>query len=327
MVADFPTEGITASPVLTSSDRWYRTLTENIADAVVWVRDGEVVWASPSLTSTIGWTPEMWRGSRLAEFTHPDDRDDITAAWAGLVDGETAMHRFRVKSPDGHYHWVEGHARRFVNGDGHKEGFIETLRPIDSVIEAEQDLERRAKLDPLTGLLNRSEIMQRLNATKDHPRRTGGGMAVLFCDVDHLKPINDSFGHQVGDEVLKHVARRIQESVRTDDLAARVGGDEFVVLLTGIGGLEDAVAAAEKIRSAVSESIFVARRDLHPSLSIGIALVTPGANASDLLRNADAAMYCAKHAREQGLPLASADYALSDAPSDRALHVHDRATH
>lgn len=322
-----------------ASDEWLRSLTQSIPDAVVWVRDGLVVWASPALSSTLGWPPDTWMGTPYREFTHPDDLDEVTSTWQQLQDDRTVLHRYRVKSPDGRYHWVEGHAHCYVDGDGHRDGVIETLRPIDTIVKAEQELERRAKLDPLTGLLNRAEMMHRLTAAQGHPRRSGEGMAVLFCDIDRLKPINDMFGHQAGDELIRIVAHRIQTSVRTGDLASRVGGDEFLILLTGISGLDDAVAAAEKIRSAVGDAIAIDGHTVRPSLSIGIALVAPGADMADLVRQADSAMYSAKRGHKDGIrvaPMAPGDLqeaarqsaredAGRDSLEDRAVHVHGRS--
>ncbi len=327
MMEQSPGEGrdTTSAPAM-PPDHWFRHLPECIADAVVWVRDGVVAWASPALASTIGWAPATWLGSPYATFTHPEDRDEVTATWDQLDDDGSALHRFRVRSPDGRYHWVEGHAHCYVDGDGHRDGIIETLRPIDSIVKAEQDLERRAKLDPLTGLLNRAELMQRLEAARGHPRRTGEGMAVLFCDIDRLKPINDTFGHEAGDELIRIVAHRIQTSVRTGDLAARVGGDEFLVLLTGISGLEDAVAAAEKIRSGVGAPISIDGHSVHPSLSIGIAIVDPDVDISDLVRNADSAMYAAKRGHDDGIRVATPHRGGSNTLHERALHVHGWST-
>jgi len=151
-----------ATAPLTPTDHWFRHLPDSMADAVVWVRDGVVEWASPALSSTLGWPPDTWQGSPYVEYAHPDDRDELNTAWEHLDGDGSALHRFRVRSPDGRYHWVEGHAHCYVDGDGHRDGVIETLRPIDTIVKAEQELERRAKLDPLTGLLNRTEIMHRL---------------------------------------------------------------------------------------------------------------------------------------------------------------------
>ena len=148
MVAHVPGDDSTpASEPDMPPDHWFRHLPENIADAVVWVRDGVVVWASPALASTIGWPPDTWLGSSYTTFTHPEDRDKVTSTWERLDGDGSALHRFRMRSPDGRYHWVEGHAHRYVDGDGHRDGVIETMRPIDSIVKAEQELERRAKLD------------------------------------------------------------------------------------------------------------------------------------------------------------------------------------
>lgn len=154
-------------------------------------------------------------------------------------------------------------------------------------------VERQATLDPLTGLANRrvfTELLSELLAAADG-RRT----AVLFCDLDDFKKVNDALGHAAGDDLLLAVARRLQGCVRSDDLVARLGGDEFTVLLRDVDGGWTPDAFATKLRDVMAEPIDLEGSQVSVHLSIGAVIATPGeATVKDVLRRADAAMYVAK---------------------------------
>jgi diguanylate cyclase (GGDEF)-like protein len=136
--------------------------------------------------------------------------------------------------------------------------------------------------------------MMRLDALLSK-RRTGRQTGLLFCDLDNLKQINDTAGHAAGDAVISAVAQRIRSAVRSDDICARFGGDEFVVVLLGLHGLHQAVAIAEKIRQAATAPVRISDgSSVTPSLSIGVTLAHEEEGSSALLDRADAAMYDAK---------------------------------
>jgi diguanylate cyclase (GGDEF)-like protein len=158
-------------------------------------------------------------------------------------------------------------------------------------VELEEELRRRASHDELTGLLNRRAFTSRLTARLDAGRP--GRLGVLFVDLDDFKAVNDTAGHVVGDALLVEVARRLCAAVRTDDLVARFGGDEFVALIEG-SGPGDILAAAERLRTALSGPYDVASEEIATRASIGVAVAGPAATADELLRNADLAMYRAK---------------------------------
>lgn len=156
-----------------------------------------------------------------------------------------------------------------------------------------EQINRQARLDPLTGLANRSvftELLGRLLA-----RRHGAPLAVLFCDLDRFKSVNDALGHAAGDDLLVAVGRRLQHCVRSDDLVARLGGDEFTILLTGISDEWSPEVFAAKVRQAMGEPLEVAGSRVVVHLSIGATTATPGtASVKDVLSRADTAMYVAK---------------------------------
>ncbi len=149
-----------------------------------------------------------------------------------------------------------------------------------------------ARIDELTSLFNRREALKQINALN---HRSGGDVAVLWCDVDGFKLVNDTHGHATGDAVLKHLANTLQTSLRSsDDLAARMGGDEVMVVLRGVRSLEDAREVAEKLRRAAAEPIPTNEGPVLITLSIGVTLARPSESADAVIARADNAMYQAK---------------------------------
>lgn len=154
------------------------------------------------------------------------------------------------------------------------------------------ELEHRARHDPLTDLPNRALFDDRMAVALAAARRDGGRLALLLIDLDHVKPINDRLGHAVGDHVLRGVAARIRQCIRESDTAARIGGDEFVVLLPGIPSAQDTERVADKIRAAIDHPFEFDGHSLKVSASMGIALYPDdGTEAATLSRHADAARH------------------------------------
>jgi diguanylate cyclase (GGDEF)-like protein len=159
------------------------------------------------------------------------------------------------------------------------------------------EMRHRAHHDPLTGLPNQRLLADRLDRALAHSTRTGQEFALLYLDLDRLKHLNDNFGHTTGDSVLRHVARRLQDTVRAEDTVARVGGDEFVLLLPRVSSAEEVALVADKVRGALAVPIECDGQCLEVTVSIGVALApSDGRSADELLRVADAAMYIAKRA-------------------------------
>ncbi|MBW4531520.1 MAG: diguanylate cyclase [Aphanothece saxicola GSE-SYN-MK-01-06B] len=169
-----------------------------------------------------------------------------------------------------------------------------TWRDVSERIAMEEALERRAVTDSLTALLNREEVFAQMGRLLADDRRRGGELAVLFCDLDHFKEVNDSYGHQAGDAVLQAMAKRIRSCLRGSDLAARIGGDELMVVLPGLQGLPDALTIAEKLRRLASEAVPIPQGLVHISVSVGVALACAGESPDELIARADTAMYTAK---------------------------------
>ena len=168
--------------------------------------------------------------------------------------------------------------------------------------ESEEALRHLAYHDNLTGLANRALMEDRITQAIEHAKRYDFVVAVLLVDLDRFKPINDSFGHSAGDEVLKAIARRLKDCVRASDTVARIGGDEFVAVLDQLQGPDDAARVAKTISRSLGEPFMVQGRALGISASIGLALYPAhGSDATSLIQHADKAMYVAKsEARASG---------------------------
>jgi diguanylate cyclase (GGDEF)-like protein/PAS domain S-box-containing protein len=256
--------------------------------ALVRVDDGRIVDANQSLAEMLRREVHELVGCTLREFTHPDD---VRAAQPhrarlelGIVDSFRIDQRYRRR--DGEYVW----ARTRVSA-AEDDGVMLAITHIEDVTEqrrAAEQLRYAARHDELTGLPNRAFLMHILHdrlATADV-----GDVAVLFVDLDHFKTINDSLGHEVGDQMLQAVASRLRSALRDHDVLARFGGDEFIVVMQG-----EPVDVAERLRKAIHPPVQVGEHELFITASIGYATNhEPGMSPNDLMRDADAAMYRAK---------------------------------
>jgi diguanylate cyclase (GGDEF)-like protein/PAS domain S-box-containing protein len=179
--------------------------------------------------------------------------------------------------------------------DGGSKGAVVVFHDITERKLNDERIRHMAQHDSLTDLPNRALLNDRLHQALSYARRDKQRVALMFIDLDRFKPINDAQGHVVGDWLLKQVASRMQECVRESDTIARVGGDEFVVLLRSVESTEDAVMVAEKIRNALNSPFDLAQQSLHISCSIGMSLFPEHAkNETEMMHFADIAMYQAK---------------------------------
>ncbi|MDQ5974318.1 MAG: hypothetical protein QG661_1527, partial [Actinomycetota bacterium] len=167
------------------------------------------------------------------------------------------------------------------------------MRDVDELV-ATQALAERGKRDALTGLSNRTHLLEQLEQLLAAGRRRTDISALLFCDIDFFKSINDTYGHGSGDEVLCCFAERIRGCVRDSDIVARLGGDEFVIVLRGLASEGDALLVADKVRAELCRPVEIDGAEVSRTFSIGIAMATPDVTPDRLLRDADAALYEAK---------------------------------
>ncbi len=175
-------------------------------------------------------------------------------------------------------------------------GRVWSFRDVTEHRRMEEELVHQAFHDPLTGLANKALFRDRMAHAAMRLQRHGGRLAVLFIDLDDFKTVNDSLGHSAGDQLLVTVSERITASLRPGDTAARVGGDEFAVLIESVSGEDDAPMIAERIIESLREPVLLGGRTVTAAASVGITYGDHGADADDVLRNADLAMYTAKSA-------------------------------
>lgn len=257
----------------------------------------------------IGKTPRMLRSDRHDKDFYAAMWDVVAriGAWHGEIwhqrkNGEVYPEQLTITA-------VKGPAGQVTHHIG-------TLRDITKRKQLEEEVQQLAFYDSLTQLPNRRLFNDRLNDTLTRARRAQSRMALMFIDLDKFKPINDQHGHEAGDWVLQAVARRIKGCLRASDTAARVGGDEFLVILPDLQASADALAVAEKIRMALAQPFITpSQLSLRASSSIGISIYPDHAHTEqDLLRLGDRAMYQAKSAGGNTVQL----YALGDeiAPTD-----------
>ena len=218
--------------------------------------------------------------------------------------GQSVRFRLRLSDSEARWRWLEIQAGPYRDADGSHQGLAGALRVVDDEVAAEQELNRRARTDTLTGLLNRREILERLEGLNQRRRQGDAGLAVLFCDIDHFKEINDQHGHGGDDAVLQVLAERLQRSIRGGDLVGRLGGDELLVVLQAMPSLAAAEALAWKIHGTAREPLPLPTGLVHPTLSIGVALIEAEESIEAVLNRADQAMYAAKqHGRNRVVTL------------------------
>lgn len=265
------------------------------------LRRGRVVRVSDGISDLLGWRPEEWIGHGVEDFLHPEGLGGVDVWLAQLAPGQREIWRDRLRSRDGRWHWVqlEVTPNGVGDGDGDGDGVDAVARLMMMADEADlpsEDQSHCLQCDDLTDLLNRREVLRRLDRLQGEERRQGKGMAVLFCDLDDFKGINDRWGPRCGDEVLRQVAQRLLHHLRSTDLAARIGGDELLVVLDGVGGLDDAMSLANTLRLAVAQPLELPDGwgCTVPTLSIGVTLARPHELTAELIERADAAMYLAK---------------------------------
>ena len=295
---------IAARRALAQSERRYRLIAENSSDVIVHVREDVIDWVSPSITQALGGDPDDWVGRDIRTVLDPQDYARSDPRIDALGPEESLIIRVRVTAMDGAIHWVDAHVRTYLRDDGEPDGVIASLRVVDDMVRAEAALEQQARFDALTGLANRAEMMTVVSRMVSAERRSGQETALLFCDLDGLKEINDRRGHIAGDEVLTVTGERIIQSVRKGDIAGRIGGDEFLVVLHGVRALPEALAVAEKVRAAVGEPIDLPDGPARVTASIGVTLLRPGESGDEVVGRADTAMYEAKRSgRDQVVAL------------------------
>ncbi|HEX2295147.1 MAG TPA: diguanylate cyclase, partial [Actinomycetota bacterium] len=295
--------------VLEESEARFRSLVQNSGDVICIIDErGRALYASPAVSDVFGLTPEEVSGADLLQLVHADERKAVRGALADVAAearGAAVELECRVRHDDGAFKDLEVTATNLLD-DPNVGGIVLNARDISQRKVAERDnealqeqLAHQAFHDPLTGLANRALLRERLQHALARVARSREPLAVMFIDLDEFKAVNDSMGHDAGDELLKAVAGRLRESVRPADTIARLGGDEFAILLEGMFSASEAPRVAERVIRTFTAPFDLAGHPVSIGASIGLALKEGREGTEDLLGNADVAMYAAK-ARGRG---------------------------
>jgi diguanylate cyclase (GGDEF)-like protein/PAS domain S-box-containing protein len=283
---------------LRRSERRFSALVTSSSDIVTIVgTDGMLQYASPAFESVLGYSSAAAQSLMGETLLHPDDRAGLRDAMAAAGGSGSAINEeIRLRRADGEWLWFEA-AITNLTADPDVNGFVADLRDITRRKDAEDRLAHAALHDSLTGLPNRTLILNRAEQLLARARRQNSQVAALFLDLDNFKDINDTLGHEAGDELLAAVATRMAAALRQGETLGRLGGDEFVVLVEGASLVLGAHVVAERIADvlAIPFSISASEVPIEVTVSIGIA-EGDRAITGELLRDADIALYRAKAA-------------------------------
>jgi len=293
----------TADDALRDSEERYALAVQGANDGVFdWDLRSDSVYFSPRWKKMLGHSegeigpsPREW-----FERIHPDDEPAFRRKLSTHLDGESELFRLehRMKSANGSWLWVLTRGLAVRGPDGRPSRMAGSQSDITARKVAEEKLQHDALHDDLTGLANRVLFMDRLACSMaDFDRASKNQFAVLFFDLDRFKNVNDSLGHPLGDKLLKGIARRLEHNLRPGDTVARIGGDEFAILLNRINNIPGAIHVAERIQELLGMTFSIEGHEVFVTASIGIAHSATGYRSPDeIMRDADIAMYRAKAA-------------------------------
>jgi diguanylate cyclase (GGDEF)-like protein/PAS domain S-box-containing protein len=288
--------------------------------------DGFFMDVNAAWGRVLGWSAAELCARPFIDFVHPDDVALKVAETTRLNDGQaTVSYRNRCRCKDGTYVWLSWTATAEpASEDADAESLIYAVaRDVTDRVRMDEKLTRLADSEPLTGLWNRRRFDEELAKQIVRCRRYDETATLLMLDLDHLKQVNDTRGHKVGDDLIKHVGTKLARRVRSSDAVARVGGDEFAILLPHLSP-DEAAHAAELLASHLAQQPFMFDGESVPiSVSIGMAFLDKTtSNEDDAMVSADIAMYDAKAAgrdRRSGLRRSS----VSTGPAIRVVHCED----
>ncbi|MFB8101485.1 MULTISPECIES: bifunctional diguanylate cyclase/phosphodiesterase [Streptomyces] len=293
-------DNIALTQELAQKENHFRSLVQGSSDVImIAAPSGTLRYVSPAAAGVYGRDAEDLVGAELSSIIHPDDLGRVVhevRRFLAAPPHEEPTTRIECRFRSGTGDWL--HAESTVNR--HQGGLLLNSRDVTERVRLQAQLQHNAEHDPLTDLPNRALFTSRVRQALTGRRAGDSGTAVLFIDLDGFKAVNDTIGHQAGDELLIQAARRLQESVRAGDTAARLGGDEFAALIMGDGTRDQGAREyqvheiADRLRLTLSQPYRIGPSEVRVAASIGVAFAEPGITPTDLMRNADLAMYRAK---------------------------------
>lgn len=275
-----------------------RSYVENAHDVIYELNlKGEFKYISPNLPNLLGYRSDQVVGHHFSWIVHPDDLPAYEAFFAGLL---TTMQRnvgleYRALHLHEGWRWHDTNASPLLDKNRQVSGILGVVRDIHERKLDQSRLEHLAHHDSLTGLLNRRMIVDRCEAAIDLAKSNGSKVAVMFIDLNEFKEINDLYGHDIGDKVLQEVATRLTRGTRSSDSVGRLGGDEYLILLSDNHSVEDVLETARRIQAAISQPHHVGSKHVSIGCSIGISIYPQyDVSAKELVHLADQAMYESK---------------------------------
>ena len=287
---------------LEQSSVFYENSNEGI---IVTNTKGKIISVNKSFCKITGFTKDEALGKTpniLNSGIH--DKNFYEEMWESLKNNSSWQGEIWNKRKNGEIYpeWLS--IAKAFNPKYKEEFFIAIFTDITSLKEADKKLHFYANHDVLTGLANRVQFESHLKNALHACKRHDSKLALFFIDLDKFKDVNDTYGHSIGDEMLKTVAKRIQQSIREEDFIARLGGDEFVLIIKDVREYNDMLLLADKINENIKEPIAIEDKVFFMSLSIGIAIYPDhGLNSEDLIKHADAAMYEVKESDRNGFKI------------------------
>ncbi|WP_296953029.1 EAL domain-containing protein [uncultured Massilia sp.] len=297
-----------------------RALTSSVNAIVITCRDRHehhIEYVNPAFEHLTGYTLAEIKGRDPRFMRVPGcDVEEGHRISAALRRQQSVRALLRNARKDGTIFWNDLRIDPVAAVDGEVTHFVAVISDVTEARHYERRLQHLAHHDPLTGLANRALLQERLAEALAASTHGGGQGALAFLDLDNFKHVNDTFGHEAGDAVLRAIATRLRENTRDDDTVARVGGDEFVLVIRDQPGLQELADLVERVRAAVALPVAVGGQEILPGASIGVAVFPrDGATPDLMMRAADAAMYHAKALGRNNVQFYSA--ALN-----QAVHLH-----
>ena len=286
----------TERTALRESEERFRALTEQSTD-IIFIADpsGRIKYASPSVHTVLAVHGDSLVGTNMTDRIHPDDfAKAMGTGVRAIAHSQNSIVEFRLRHADGRWLYFESVVRNLIE---HKNigGIVYNARDVTERKHAQEELLFNAAHDALTGLPNRALFLGRLQSVVERMKRhSEQAAAVLFIDIDDFKVVNDCYGHATGDALIKEVSNRLRACLRSEGTIARMGGDEFTVLVEDVTDPSDAIRVAQRIQSSFAQPFLLDGLEVFKSTSIGIALTSPDTSAETVLQNADIAMYRAK---------------------------------